>query len=68
MTTALRCDSKKHAELIGDHVIEVKCSSRFCGARRGVVVLHQFNLLTHEVTTQTFRDPHGVSQKERKTT
>jgi hypothetical protein len=57
VTTSLRCQSKKHAELISDHVIEVKCSSRFCGARRGVVVLHRFNLTTGEMTTRKFSEP-----------
>lgn len=57
MATPLRCKSKKHGELIGDHVVEVKCSSRFCGARRGVVVLHRFNLLNLEMTTRVFSDP-----------
>jgi hypothetical protein len=66
MTAALRCESKKHAEMISDHVIEVKCSSRFCGARRGVVVLHQFDLSTGTMTTRKFTDPHRVTEKERK--
>lgn len=55
--TALRCPSKKHAVLISDHVIEVKCNSRFCGARRGVVVLHRFDLISLQMTTHTFTDP-----------
>lgn len=58
MAASLRCPSKKHAEVISDHVIEVKCSSRFCGAGRGVVVLHRFDLTTGETTTTKFSDPH----------
>lgn len=54
---ALRCESKKHAELINDHVIEVKCSSRFCGARRGIVVIHRFDLATGNMTTRRFQAP-----------
>lgn len=57
MGTALRCQSKKHAVLLSSHVIEVKCSSRFCGARRGVVVLHRFDLDTGEMTTRIFSEP-----------
>jgi hypothetical protein len=53
----LRCKSKKHAEL-DDSVIEVKCDSRFCGARAGVVVLHRFDASTGELKeTLQFKDP-----------
>lgn len=54
----LRCNGKLQAKVLdqGD-VIEIKCDSRVCGARRGVVVLHQFNLLTGEAKTLRFRDP-----------
>ena len=53
----LRCPSKKHAEL-ADGLIEVKCNSRFCGARDGVVVLHRFDALTGDlVVTNQFKDP-----------
>lgn len=65
MARPLRCPSKKHAELVSEDavgVIEVKCSSRFCGARRGRVILHQFDLKTGEVGTRSFADP---IQKER---
>lgn len=65
MATPLRCSSKKHAEVINDHTIEVKCSSRFCGAGRGVVVLHRFDLISGKSTTRTFRDP--PIKKERST-
>jgi hypothetical protein len=53
----LRCPSKKHGE-VADLIIEVKCSSRFCGASRGVVVIHRFNAQTGEpVETLRFKDP-----------
>jgi hypothetical protein len=58
----LRCESKKHGELPEPGVIEVKCDSRFCGAQRGVVVLHRFDALTGELLeTKRFRDP-GVAE------
>lgn len=62
MPTPLRCDNKKHADRISDHVIEVKCNSRFCGAERGVVVLHRFDLASGEMTTRKFTDPQKGSQ------
>lgn len=49
MTRDLRCDSKKHAVLIEEAdsgTLEVKCDSRFCGAKPGAIVLHQFDLKT----------------------
>jgi len=61
----LRCDNKKFAELADDGYIEVKCSSRFCGAAPGVVVLHRFDPLTGElITTKRFRDPVPVETEE----
>jgi len=46
----LRCDSKKHGELIvPGEVIEVKCDSRFCGAKGGVIVLHKFDVHSGEL-------------------
>ena len=55
----LRCDNKKHGELLeDDHLIEVKCNSRFCGAAAGVIVLHYFNTTTGAlVRTKTFTEP-----------
>jgi hypothetical protein len=38
--------------------IEVKCQRRSCGVKRGVVVLHTFDLATGElVDTSRFREP-----------
>ena len=55
--TDLRCESKKHGVLLGDDVIEIKCDSRFCGARSGVVVLHRFDKVTGELLeTLRYRD------------
>jgi hypothetical protein len=42
----LRCQSKLLGILIipaDGGIVELKCSSRFCGARSGTVVLHRFS-------------------------
>lgn len=38
----LRCNGKLHGILKGG-ILEVKCSSRRCGAKPGVTVLHLFH-------------------------
>lgn len=38
----LRCEHKKHGEII-EGILEIKCSSRFCGAGNGVVVIHRWD-------------------------
>jgi hypothetical protein len=56
----LRCDEGRilHGKLLDNGLVEVKCRSRFCGATRGLVVLHRFNLDTGElVETQVFKNP-----------
>lgn len=61
----LRCEAKKHGEL-DEGLIEVKCSSRFCGAGPGVVVIHRFDTATGElVDTRQFKDPIRNNRKER---
>lgn len=53
----IRCENKKHGELTDDGLVEVKCSSRFCGAAPGVVVLHTFDAQTGKlVQTRVFRN------------
>lgn len=42
----LRCDAKKHGELDGEGHLVVKCSSRFCGAESGTIVLHTFDVVS----------------------
>lgn len=42
----VRCPGKPHARLISPDVWEVKCNSKICGARPGVVVLHRFSTAT----------------------
>lgn len=58
MNLDLRCSAKLHAIVVAPNRVEVKCSSRFCGAGRGVVVLHQFDTTTGAVVeTKKFTDP-----------
>jgi hypothetical protein len=61
----LRCDNGiKFAELYPDlREIAVKCRSGRCGAARGVVVIHTFDLATGRmVGTERYRDP--VTEQE----
>jgi hypothetical protein len=55
----LRCSGTMHGKLaILDGKLEVKCGRRGCGAKRGVVVLHTFDLTTGDlVATNRFADP-----------
>lgn len=59
MDKDLRCDSKKHGVLILDkQLIETKCDSRFCGAQRGVIVLHRFSIESGELLeTIRYKNP-----------
>lgn len=61
----LRCAHKKLAELdLEEKTLDVKCGSRFCGARPGVVVIHRFDAQTGELKeTKRFRDP-GLTIEE----
>lgn len=53
----LRCESKKHAELDAGF-IEVRCRSRFCGYRPGIVVVHRFHAGTGAlINTRLFQEP-----------
>jgi hypothetical protein len=55
----LRCGGTMHAKLnIVDGKLEVKCGRRSCGAKRGIVVLHTFDLTSgNMVGTKRFADP-----------
>jgi hypothetical protein len=54
----LRCNSKKHGVVTDEKLLEIKCDSRFCGARKGVIVLHLFDMTTGElVRTVQFKNP-----------
>jgi hypothetical protein len=58
----LRCPSKLHG-VVSDDLIEVKCGSTFCGAGKGVTVLHRFNPSTGDlVETLRFKDPRKETQ------
>lgn len=56
----LRCSNGILFGEVNEDILEVKCKSGRCGKRPGVVVLHQFNLITGEVTTKKFKEPKGV--------
>jgi hypothetical protein len=63
--TDVRCPNLKHAELVGG-VLEIKCRSRFCGAHRGAVVIHQFDPNTGKLLgTRQFRQPVLLEGVER---
>lgn len=55
----LRCGGTMHGKLsLVDGKLEVKCGRRICGARRGVVVLHTFDINSGDmVGTQKYADP-----------
>lgn len=58
MTVDIRCPSKKFAVLVSEDTLEIKCSSRFCGAKQGVVVLHRYSIKTGELLeTNRYKDP-----------
>lgn len=53
----IRCDHKMHGELL-EGFLEVKCSSRFCGAGSGIVVIHRFDVESGKlIETNRYRDP-----------
>lgn len=53
----LRCGAKLHGE-IHEEWLEVKCRSRWCGARKGVVVIHRFDKESGKLLeTLKFQDP-----------
>jgi hypothetical protein len=58
----LRCDSKKHAELViptaDEGLVEFRCASRWCGAMSGVIVLHRFSTSSGKlVQTNRYQQP-----------
>lgn len=68
MPQEMRCHDRIHARLIRDEVIdsdiapitrwEVKCRSKACGARSGVIVLHYFDTETLElIETKIRKEP-----------
>lgn len=64
----LRCPNRIHGITDSENRLEVKCSSKRCGAGNGTVVLHYFDLSTGKcVQTKKFRDP-AVLFNDNKTT
>lgn len=60
----LRCPSRIHAVVDGDRY-EVRCQSKHCGKRAGVVILHIFDMNTHRlIETKKFRDPNPITNKQ----
>lgn len=58
MPKELRCKGTMFGILDEDHEhLEVKCKRRSCGAKKGVVVLHNFDLKTGAFTTKRYADP-----------
>lgn len=59
MPQELRCGGTLHGILSEDHrYLEVKCKRRSCGSKRGIVVLHIFDIQTGELhQTKKFSDP-----------
>lgn len=54
----LRCENKILHGMLEDGILEVKCRSSRCGARRGVVVIHHFSVTSGDLLeTKVFKDP-----------
>lgn len=55
----LRCEHKLHGIIVEPGVMEVRCDSRFCGAKRGVAVLHRFDVATGKlIGTKMYKTPN----------
>lgn len=53
----IRCPSRI-VGVVRDGRLEVKCSSKHCGAGNGTIVIHYFDLLTGELLeTRKFQEP-----------
>lgn len=60
--TPLRCDGKLHGEYDPERgTVRVKCNSRWCGYKRGIVVYHEFNLVSGKVTTHRYKDTPALA-------
>lgn len=55
----LRCEGNTiHGRMLDDHTLEVKCKRRLCGVKRGVIVLHTFDIRDGKlITTKRYADP-----------
>lgn len=60
-----RCPSRIVGIITEAGLLEVKCSSKRCGAGNGVVVMHYFSTETGELKeTRKFRDPSELLIKK----
>lgn len=57
MSKELRCPNGIKFGELSEEFIEVKCRSKRCGAKLGVVVIHRFDHHGSLIATQHFRDP-----------
>lgn len=61
----LRCPHKLLGVIVAPAaggIVELKCGSRFCGARSGVVVLHRFSTEDGRlINTKQFKDTPKVT-------
>lgn len=63
----LRCEHKMHGILMDNGLLEVKCSSAFCGSKPGVVVLHRFDVKTGMlVETKKYKDTPKIKKRGRR--
>ena len=60
----IRCEHKKHGE-IHEGILEIKCSSRYCGAGSGVVIIHRWTLAGERLPDKRFADPVATRERNR---
>jgi len=64
-TKFLRCSSRLHGVVVESGRLEIKCKSPRCGAAKGIVVLHYFDLQSGEmVDTKRYQDPERLMRKD----
>jgi hypothetical protein len=59
--TELRCPNKLHGTM-ENGVIEVRCDSRWCGKRPGVIIIHRFSVNGELIETLKFKNPPHPAQ------
>lgn len=61
----IRCPSRIVGK-VHDGMLEVKCSSKHCGAGKGTIVMHYFDLFTGKLLkTRKFREPAKLFQSKK---
>lgn len=61
----LHCGNKLHGIVLDNGLIEVDCTSKFCGKSPGVVVRHRFDPITGElIDTLRFKSTPPQHTKE----